>query len=255
MQVYAPPGGVVQPFHGLLAQQNILFFPVLMKRILLLVSSGLLLASSAQAQLGVRAGGNAAGFTIGNGPGSDRTAMSRGLGYQVGVFYQLPLAAHLSLVPELQFSREHFEAKYARAADGQIYFEGPPYSHYNQSLSYLSLPLLLRATVGVFYLEAGPQVSLLVGGRTENIITSTSSINSQVFEQAQATSSYHRFDAGPCVGVGVKLPAGLGLGIRAYWGLTKLTAAEDYSASSVLYTGFQHRQTLQASLTYQLAAR
>jgi hypothetical protein len=137
--------------------------------------------------------------------------------------------------------------------DDRIYFEGPPYSHYNQSLSHLSLPLLLRATVGAFYLEAGPQVSLLVGGRTENIITSSSSINSQVFEEAQATSSYHRFDAGPCVGVGVKLPASLG--VRAYWGLTKLTAAEDYAASSRLYTGFQHRQTLQASLTYQLAAR
>ena len=75
-----------------------------------------------------------------------------------------------------------------------------------------------------------------------------------MFEEAQATSSYHLFDAGPLRrGVGVKLPAGLGL--RAYWGLTKLTAAEDYAASSRLYTGFQHRQTLQASLTYQLAAR
>jgi len=226
-----------------------------MKQVFLLLSSGLLLAGAAQAQVGIRAGGNATAFTIGNGPGSDRTTMSRALGYQVGVFYQVPLAAHLALVPELQFSRERVEAKYVRTPDGRLYFEGPPYSHYNQSLSYLSLPLLLRATFGAFYLEAGPQVSLLVGGRTKDIITENSSVNSQVPAEARATDTYRRFDAGPCVGVGVKLPAGLGLGVRAYWGLTKLTSAEDYSTTSSLYTGFQHRQTLQASLTYQLAAR
>jgi hypothetical protein len=226
-----------------------------MKRALFLLSGGLLLASSAHAQLGVRVGGNTTTFTKGERLSDENPTTSRLAGYQVGLYYQVPLTKHLALVPEVQFSRERFYTSYTPfTPPGVIYFEGPPHSEYDQSLSYLNLPILLRASVGAFYLEAGPQVSLLVGGRAENAQprSSYSSINNTIYVDQAATSSYRRFDAGPCLGIGVKLPAGLGLGLRAYWGLTKLTADEDYSMISRTYTGFQHRRTLQASLTYQL---
>jgi hypothetical protein len=74
------------------------------------------------------------------------------------------------------------------------------------------------------------------------------------FEQV-ATSYYLRFDGGPCVGIGVKLPAGVGLGLRAYWGLTKLVAEESSSVFGPTYPDFKHRQTLQAFLTYQFVSR
>lgn len=216
---------------------------------------GFLLASSAQAQLGVRAGVNTAIFTKGTLTNGENPATSWLTGYQVGLYYQVPLTKHLALVPEVQFSHERFYVKYTPLPPlGIIYYEGPPRSEYNQSLSYLNLPILLRASLGAFYLEAGPQVSLLVGGRAENAQSRNDygSVNNTIYVNQAATSSYRRFDAGPCLGVGVKLPAGLGVGLRAYWGLTKLTADEDYSMVSHTYTGFQHRQSLQASLTYQL---
>jgi hypothetical protein len=223
-----------------------------MKQTLLLLSGGLLLASSAHAQLGVRVGGNTTIFTKGERMHGENPTTSRLVGYQVGLYYQVPLTKHLALIPEAQFSRERFYVNYTPLPPlGIIYYEGPPRSEYDQSLSYLNLPVLLRASVGAFYFEAGPQVSLLVGGRAENARPRGISYNTIDVDLA-ATNSYRRFDAGPCIGAGVKLPAGLGVGLRAYWGVTKLTADEDYSMASRTYSGFQRRQSLQASLTYQL---
>ncbi len=54
--------------------------------------------------------------------------------------------------------------------------------------------------------------------------------------------------AGPCVGVGAKLPAGLGISVRAYRGRTTLNKERSY------FDGEHQRQSLQASLTYQLPA-
>ena len=224
-----------------------------MKRVLFLLSSGLLLAGSAHAQLGVRAGCGLTTFTHDTYDNGDYTTTRRKLGYQVGVFYQVPLGKHFALVPELQFSHERF------FVDKNYFFgEGTLRSEYDQSLSYLSLPILLRASLGIFYLEAGPQVGVLVGGQasgTQTLQGGFTGGTSTFPIAAAATDSYRRFDVGPSVGVGVKLPGGLGLGVRAYWGLTKLTSNETSSLFGQTYPGFEHRQSLQASLTYQLAAR
>jgi hypothetical protein len=224
-----------------------------MKLTCLLLGSSLLLAGSAHAQLGVRVGGSMAIFTKGARVSDENPATRRRAGYQIGLYYQVPLTAHLALVPEVQFSRERFHVNYVSLPPlGTQYYEGPPRSEYAQSLSYLNLPILLRASLGSFYLEAGPQFGLLVGGRAKDDHIEYDFPYNYLSIRAAATDQYRRFDAGPCVGVGVKLPAGLGLGLRAYWGLTKLTSDADYSAYSATYSGFQRRQSLQASLTYQL---
>ncbi len=220
-----------------------------MKQVLFLLSGCLLLAGSAQAQLGVRAGGSLSSFTKGGGLDGETTTTRRRLGYQAGIFYQIPLTKHLSLVPEAQFSREYFSVS-TRVEDIYTLLT----SDYTQSLSYLNLPILLRGSMGAFYVEAGPQLSLLVGGRAEGTqeVIGVYSVHQVLPVYAKATDSYRHFDAGACVGVGVKLPAGLGFGLRAYWGLTRLTSNEDFSAYGQTYPSFHHRQTLQASLTYQL---
>lgn len=233
-----------------------------MKRLLFLLSVGLLVAGPAQAQWGVRTGGNATLFTkVAN--GQDVTT-SRQLGYQVGVFYHVPLTKHLSLVPELQVSRERFATDKtvpdpllpSPPAPGEYppvdYILGFTDYRYHQSLSYLNLPVLLRIAVGAFYVEAGPQLSLLVGGQVEGngSFTRGGVYGTGPLGVSRATTLYRRLDAGPTVGVGLRLPAGFGLGLRGYWGLTK--PAKENATDA--YASFQRRQTLQASLTYQLAA-
>jgi hypothetical protein len=224
-----------------------------MIRLFFLLSSFWLLASTAQAQVGIRTGGGLTTITKSADDDRNVTTTQRKLGYQAGIFYQIPLGQYLSLVPEVAYSRERF------SVDRTYYFgEGIASSSYSQSLSYLNLPVLLRASLGVFYLEAGPQASLLVGGRATGTQTISGGFVAGSYSRpidVAATASYNRFDAGPCVGIGLKLPAGLGLGVRAYWGLTKLTKEQALVPFGQSYPEFQHRHTLQASLTYQLPTR
>jgi hypothetical protein len=228
-----------------------------MKHLLSLLGGSLLLAATAHAQVGLRVGGTLAHLTT-KGEVQDKyyieASNSAKLGYQVGLFYQVPLSKRLSLVPEVQFSRERVQLT---ARDNT--FVVPEYFGYTDSrlsMSYLVVPILLRASFGPVYVEAGPQGSLLLGGKE------VGTYSTLFFERPMSINSIdrplpdelRRFDVGPCVGVGVKLPAGFGVSVRAYQGLVSLTPGEEPSRVYP-YQGSLRRQNLQAALTYQLASR
>jgi hypothetical protein len=228
-----------------------------MKHVLHLLGGSLLLAGTVQAQAGLRAGGTLARLTTqGEVPGIYylEASNSAKLGYQGGIFYQVPLGKRLSLVPEVQFSRERVQLT---ARDNN--FVVPEYfgnTDSRLSMSYLVVPVLLRASFGPVYTEAGPQGGLLFGGREVGTYTTT------FFERPLSAApidrplpdDLRRFDVGPCVGVGVKLPAGFGVSVRAYQGLVSLTPGEQPSRAYP-YQSSLRRQTLQVALTYQLAAQ
>jgi hypothetical protein len=210
----------------------------------------MLLTSSAYAQLGLRAGGNVTGLVTRHQGGGSSTDANSHVGYQVGLYYQLALTKHLSLVPEVQFSRESQQV-HAMNSD---YADAGFSSEYELRRSYLSVPVLLRAALGPVYLEAGPQASFLVGGHGDGT-TLTAGFNPSSYPVDQAaTDRYRRIDAGFAVGVGVKLPASLGLSLRAYQGLVTMDRPHTvYRPAAMPYAaGYNYRQTLQASLTYQL---
>ncbi|RZL09555.1 MAG: hypothetical protein EOO62_13950 [Hymenobacter sp.] len=78
-----------------------------MKYFLLLLGSGLAMAGTAQAQIGVRLGGSLARFHTSETESQVvRSTSSTLAGYLMGVTYQLPLMARLALVPEVQYSHE-----------------------------------------------------------------------------------------------------------------------------------------------------
>lgn len=224
-----------------------------MAKFLFLLGSSLLFASSAYAQVGVRAG--ATWLSLMPGPidarvGAASMKTSGEVGYQLGVYYQLALTKHLSLIPEVQFSRERQHV----SIESNALIDAKSQSDYNLSLSYFNVPILARLTFGPVYLEAGPQVSLLVGGRGEGITRgyTMTSIYAYDIDQA-ATDRYKRFDAGICLGVGVKLPAGLGASLRAYQGMRQVNSTYENNPTGIPYTANnEYRQVLQAALTYQL---
>jgi hypothetical protein len=126
---------------------------------------------------------------------------------------------------------------------------------YQLRLSYLSVPVLFRVNLGPVYVEAGPQVSVLVQGRQVGTMVNSAWATYREDMDQTVTSNYQRFDVGPCLGVGVKLPAGLGLSLRAYQGLVNLGQEQRYLAVYLAPSTLQHRQSLEASLTYQLTPR
>jgi hypothetical protein len=225
-----------------------------MLRFLLLLGGGLLLSPLAHAQFGLRAGGTLTYLTTKDPDQSvsQTTATTNDkLGYQLGVYYRVKLSQRFSVVPEVQFSHENagFHAFRSDAADGG--YQGD----YALSLNYVNVPLLLRAKLGPVYVEAGPQISLLAGGSEKgtDIYNGWAELIYQSVDR-NITSRYRRFDVGPCVGVGVDLPAGFGVSVRGFQGLIS-SARNPASDSFNYYKGQVFRQTLQASLTYQLAAR
>jgi hypothetical protein len=230
-----------------------------MQQFLLLLSSGLLFASSAQAQFGLRAGGNSSRFPeVGSGRANPGVVYagaqsSSKLGYQLGVYYAQKLSPRLSLVPEVQLSREQVQVTAFNHSLPDALYD----SDYTVHTTYLNVPVLLRWKLGPVYVEAGPQASLLLGGREIGTVAVTSvgwGGYREDFDQ-KATDRYRRFDVGPCLGVGVQLPAGLGLSLRAYQGLLALTSATEVTYQTGTYVSGQRRQSVQASLTYQLTAR
>ena len=113
--------------------------------------------------------------------------------------------------------------------------------------------------LGPVYVEAGPQLRLLVGGRGEGTATVNSwggGAYSRTINQT-ATDRYQRVGAGLCLGIGVKLPASLSLNLRAYQGLVQFNHADAlYNSLEIPYTAYrEYRQTLQVALTYQLPTR
>jgi hypothetical protein len=217
-----------------------------MKRVLLLLSSGLLVASTAHAQFGLRVGGNLSRLHTTTGANLYSASNSR-LGYQIGVTYQLPLTTWLALVPEVQYSNERTTLTEANYAIADVGFEADS----RLSFHYLNVPVLVRATFGPVYVEAGPQASLLLGGRQTGTVTTANwgmVATTRPIDQ-DVTESNRRFDAGASVGVGARLPAGLGVSVRAYRGLVTLNHARS------AFDGEHQRQSLQASLTYQLPSR
>lgn len=205
----------------------------------LVLCGSLLLPVGAYAQLGVRAGGNLAGFTTSTNNGV-RTSTGSRPGYQVALFYQQPLSQRLSLVPEVQYSDERLTMNRSSSYDATYH------ATYRARYKYLSVPVLLRATWGRVYAEVGPQIGVMVGGREVGEVSSGQTSYQVDRATTDPNQDYRRLDAGPCLGVGVQLLAGLGLNVRAYQGLASLT--HDGGAN----IAHLYRQSLQASLTYQL---
>jgi hypothetical protein len=140
-----------------------------MTRFLLLLGSSLFVVGTAQAQLGLRVGGSLSQLHTTTGTNRYSRSSSQ-LGYQVGVTYRVPLTAWLAVVPEVQYSNERTTLSEANYTIPDRDFEADS----RLRLHYLNVPVLLRASFGPLYVEAGPQVSLLLGGRQTGTVTTTS---------------------------------------------------------------------------------
>ena len=197
-----------------------------------------LVVDTASAQLGLKIGSNLSGFSASTSNGY-RTSTDDKLTYQVGVFYKKPLTKRLYIVPELQYANEEMVIR--QTSDYDASFS----AIYAANFLYLNAPFLLRANLNIFYFEVGPQAGILLGGHetgTININQTTLHINRSVIDYI---TGYRHFDVGPALGIGITLPSGVGLNLRAYQGLVSLT--HDAKAN----IAHLYRQSFQASLIYQ----
>lgn len=214
-----------------------------------LFALGLLLTVSgtAHAQFGLTAGLN---FTTLATKTSDEhhhaTAKGRP-GYQLGVFYEKRVSPRWSGLVGLNYSHQATDLSVEEYGIADGGYAGS----YRLDLSYLNLPLLARATWSHFYLEAGPQLGVLQSAHEKGAEVFGTIVGpiQRDFDRP-ATDHYRRADLGLCAGLGVQLPAGFGLGLRAYSGLLSLTHVPQPT-----YAGTLRNQVMQASLSYQFKAK
>lgn len=214
----------------------------------ILFIGALLLAGSAHAQLGFKAGAGVS--TLGPGvqePAREAKASAQ-TGFHAGVFYAYQLGPHFDVVPELQYSRQQADivAQDYRVADGGYR------ATFRLRQQYLAVPVLLRAKAGWFFLEAGPQLAVLLRA-TEAGVTEASTIAGPRYYafDRNATGRYRHLDVALNLGAGVRLPAGLALSVRASAGLLPVAAAPRQFG----VVDDMHNRNLQAALSYQLPAR
>jgi hypothetical protein len=132
------------------------------------------------------------------------------LGFHAGVFANIQVARNLALQPELLYSTKGFVVDHKTATGNQT-----TKAEVNSRMNYLDLPLLVQVHTGVFYLEAGPQASLLLNQHTRgySVTTQTNSVEGIQFTSTSTSGStsrsregYKSLDMGYGVGLGIKFP-------------------------------------------------
>ncbi|KUG06126.1 porin family protein [Solirubrum puertoriconensis] len=183
-----------------------------MKPTALLLLGGLLVAGSAHAQLGVKAGLNAALLD-----GDNISARSEfKTTHHVGVFYEAKVLGPISIQPELQYSLQGGTFKSA-------------VTNFDTKLHYLYAPLVAKVRIARAYVEAGPQFGFLLKAREEGQVMVGEDENGAAVVASRARDAWSRYektDMSLCVGAGFKLIGGLSVGARFVAGLSDVNDAK-----------------------------
>jgi hypothetical protein len=151
-------------------------------------------------------------------------------GYHAGVFANIILNNRYSFQPELLYSQ-----KGAKFPDGVV--EGS-----TRRLHYLDIPLAFHANFSGFFLEAGPQIGVLLFAQDKRG-SSSSSVDKNYFTTA---------DFGFLGGLGYQRHSGLGVGVRYNGGLTNISKAT--SIGTAIVQERARNSAVQLYLTYSFNA-
>jgi hypothetical protein len=128
-------------------------------------------------------------------------------GLSGGVLAEVALSEHLALQPEALYTSKGNKEIFASTVTAY------------QSLGYLDIPVLLKYKIPHFFVEAGPQLGVLLHAkRTLESAATTQEIDNK--------STYRSTDLGYALGLGVQDTNGLLLGVRYNGGLTNVPNAD-----------------------------
>ncbi|RYU80113.1 porin family protein [Hymenobacter persicinus] len=205
-----------------------------MKRLALLLL-GLGFTQLAHAQLGVKAGINAA---VLDGKINQRTDYK--VYYHAGLFYEIPVVGPVSVQPELLYSLQGTETK-------------SDFENYDTKLHYLTLPLLAKVHVGPLFVEGGPQFGVLLTARDAGtMLVSAPGTTAQYGSTSrQVEDNYKKGDFSLCAGAGVKL-GGFLVGGRFNAGINDINDVKNVSGVN---DPKLHNRVFQAYVAVQLGGR
>jgi hypothetical protein len=179
----------------------------------LLLLSLLAVATTAQAQIGIKAGINGA---VLNGENIDMDTRYKTT-YHVGAFARIPVLGPLSLQPEVLYSLQGSEFRSTLA-------------NYETKLHYLNVPVLAHVKVGPVYAEAGPQFGVLLGAREDGTLRISAADGYGPVDR-DAASNYKKTDFALAAGAGIEV-GHLILGARYTAGLNNVNDVRDLNGAN-----------------------
>ncbi|MBK0403407.1 PorT family protein [Adhaeribacter sp. BT258] len=188
-------------------------------------------ASAQSFRFGGKGGLNYTGLTA---QGTNENAFENKLGWHAGLMVniQYPGNTWFSIQPELLYTRKGYE-NFSDPVEIRDSQQNLLYSEQQGGLvrlNYLELPVMFNFRLGLLFLDAGPQLSYLVGYRNEAFITQTFPDGSETSQDSPvrqySKDRLRTFDFGLAGGLRLQTLNGAALGIRYSQGFRKLDDAD-----------------------------
>ncbi|WP_370898319.1 porin family protein [Chryseobacterium gossypii] len=175
---------------------------------------------------GVKAGFNASTLTENNVEYENDQKFK--IGINAGGFVNIPIAEKFSVQPEVLFSQGGSKTKDIYKYYSDNYNFKQEYD-YKMTLNYIVLPVMLQYNIlPQFYVEAGPEFGLLLGGKSKGNGTYTQTSGNNTTTSTQEYSNklvmdlYNKFNFGIGVGAGYYFTHNFGVTGRFTAGITDI---------------------------------
>src|SRR5690606_25333036 len=192
-------------------------------------------------QFGVKAGVNVASLSK-DGTMEDQSAK---VGFNAGLFMNMPLAESFSFQPELLYSQMGEKNVYTES--GTVAGITTTYKETGSiALDYITLPLMFQYNATpAFYLEAGPELGLMVSGKAKGDLETTTTTGSSTTTDSSNYSNdlekdqMNTFNVGIGIGAGYYFTPNIGVTARYVAGLTDIAKDRPSGSDAVRNNVFQ----------------
>ncbi|WP_419870877.1 porin family protein [Chryseobacterium sp. CT-SW4] len=166
--------------------------------------------SSSPLTFGVKGGMNVASLS----KGADLSDSKSKIGFNAGVFMNVPIASQFSIQPEVLYNDLGSKVTREYNVAGNTYK-----SDYSRNLGYIAVPVMFQYNATPeFYLEAGPEFGFLVNAKDKFKSSTNGNVSSQV--SSLDKSDFQTFNFGIGIGAGYYFIPNLGLTVRYTAGVT-----------------------------------
>lgn len=193
-------------------------------------------SSASSIRYGAKLGINISKLSKISGMDSDQAKV----GLNAGIFATIPVSEKFSVQPELMYS--NLGAKYSESIQPGTGGITNIYTSYTKSLSYITVPVMFQYnfTPG-FYVEAGPEIGLLAGGKDKMKVETTTASGTSKVDRSEKIEreDYNTFNFGIGLGAGYYFYKNLGVTARYVAGVTDLVKDRPSGSNAVRNNVFQ----------------
>jgi opacity protein-like surface antigen len=185
-------------------------------------------SSSNPVTFGVKGGMNVSSLSN----GADLSDSKSKIGFNAGVFANIPIASSFSIQPEVIYNDLGSKVTREFSAVGNTYK-----ADYSRNLGYIAVPVMFQYNaLPNLYLEAGPEFGFLVSAK-DKFKSSTNGNTSSSQTASLNKDDFNTFNLGIGIGAGYYFTQNLGLTVRYTAGVTDIY--KDNSGDAVRNNVFQ----------------